>query len=112
MDIDNPSMELMQGSLVVSRAIWDKHLGRWVITEPETKTIEIRPGCEFLILASDGIWDTAKLATQFRCSRQKKMATKPNCGQQQQVEADGKQICTLHKDSAERLDDNNAQATP
>ncbi|GJU84098.1 hypothetical protein Tco_1291644 [Tanacetum coccineum] len=54
----------------------------------------------------------AKLATQFRCSRQKKMATKPNCGQQQQVEADGKQICTLQKDSAERLDDNNAQATP
>ncbi|GJU25553.1 hypothetical protein Tco_1164174 [Tanacetum coccineum] len=41
----------------------------------------------------------------------KKIATKPNCGQQQQVEADGKQICTLQKASAERLDDNNAQAT-
>nr|GEW80343.1 reverse transcriptase domain-containing protein [Tanacetum cinerariifolium] len=40
------------------------------------------------------------------------MATKPNCGQQQQVEADGKQICTLQKDSAKRLDDNTAQATP
>ncbi|GKA65913.1 Myb/SANT-like domain-containing protein [Tanacetum coccineum] len=50
-------------------------------------------------------------ATQFRCSRQKKIATKPNCGQQQPMEADGKQICTLQKDSAERLDDNNAQAT-
>ncbi|GKE38935.1 hypothetical protein Tco_1462340, partial [Tanacetum coccineum] len=54
----------------------------------------------------------AKPATQFRCSRQKKMATKPNCGQQQQVEANGKHIYTLQKDSAERLDDNNAQATP
>nr|GEW72046.1 retrovirus-related Pol polyprotein from transposon TNT 1-94 [Tanacetum cinerariifolium] len=41
----------------------------------------------------------------------KKITTKPNCGQQQQVEVDGKQICTLQKDSAKRLDDNNAQAT-
>nr|GEV77329.1 myosin-15 isoform X2 [Tanacetum cinerariifolium] len=53
-----------------------------------------------------------KLATQFRCSRQKKMATKPICGQQQQVEADGKKIFTLQNDSAERLDDNTTQATP
>ncbi|GJX95502.1 probable protein phosphatase 2C 25 [Tanacetum coccineum] len=48
----------IQGSLAVSRAIGDKHLAKWVIAEPETRTIEIRPECEFLILASDGIWDT------------------------------------------------------
>ncbi|KAI3721032.1 hypothetical protein L2E82_32035 [Cichorium intybus] len=48
----------IQGSLAVSRGIGDKHLKKWVIAEPETKILEIRPDCEFLILASDGIWDT------------------------------------------------------
>ncbi|KAD7480246.1 hypothetical protein R6Q59_009017 [Mikania micrantha] len=48
----------IQGSLAVSRGIGDKHLSKWVIAEPETRIINIRPECEFLILASDGIWDT------------------------------------------------------
>ncbi|KAF5771060.1 putative protein-serine/threonine phosphatase [Helianthus annuus] len=48
----------IQGSLAVSRAIGDNHLKKWVISEPETRVINIRPECEFLILASDGIWDT------------------------------------------------------
>ncbi|XP_071707217.1 probable protein phosphatase 2C 25 [Rutidosis leptorrhynchoides] len=47
----------IQGSLAVSRAIGDKDLTKWVIAEPETRIIKIRPECEFLILASDGIWD-------------------------------------------------------
>ncbi|KAI3715015.1 hypothetical protein L6452_21979 [Arctium lappa] len=47
----------IQGSLAVSRAIGDKHLTKWVIAEPETRILNIRPDCEFLILASDGIWD-------------------------------------------------------
>ncbi|KAM0068908.1 putative protein-serine/threonine phosphatase [Helianthus debilis subsp. tardiflorus] len=47
----------IQGSLAVSRGIGDNHLKKWVIAEPETRIIEIRPECEFLILASDGIWD-------------------------------------------------------
>ncbi|KAK1409365.1 hypothetical protein QVD17_35891 [Tagetes erecta] len=47
----------IQGSLAVSRGIGDKHLSKWVIAEPETRIINIRPECEFLILASDGIWD-------------------------------------------------------
>ncbi|KAI3748865.1 hypothetical protein L6452_12264 [Arctium lappa] len=47
----------IQGSLAVSRAIGDKHLTKWVIAEPETTILNIRPDCEFLILASDGIWD-------------------------------------------------------
>ncbi|KAI3718110.1 hypothetical protein L6452_18962 [Arctium lappa] len=47
----------IQGSLAVSRAIGDKHLTKWVIVEPETRILNIRPDCEFLILASDGIWD-------------------------------------------------------
>nr|XP_043634500.1 putative protein phosphatase 2C 53 [Erigeron canadensis] len=49
----------IQGSLAVSRGIGDKHLKKWVIAEPETRILDIsRPECEFLILASDGIWDT------------------------------------------------------
>ncbi|KAK8496787.1 hypothetical protein V6N13_000130 [Hibiscus sabdariffa] len=47
----------IQGSLAVSRAIGDKHLKQWVIAEPETKMLKINSECEFLILASDGLWN-------------------------------------------------------
>ncbi|XWS56748.1 hypothetical protein CRYUN_Cryun09bG0112200 [Craigia yunnanensis] len=47
----------IQGSLAVSRAIGDKHLKQWVIAEPETKILKIKPECEFLILASGGLWN-------------------------------------------------------
>lgn len=47
----------IQGSLAVSRSIGDQHLKRWVIADPETKTLQITPDCEFIVLASDGLWD-------------------------------------------------------
>ncbi|KAL0865335.1 hypothetical protein Bca101_044453 [Brassica carinata] len=47
----------IQGSLAVSRGIGDAHLKRWVISEPETKTLRINPQHEFLVLASDGLWE-------------------------------------------------------
>uniref|UniRef100_A0A0V0I8I2 protein-serine/threonine phosphatase n=1 Tax=Solanum chacoense TaxID=4108 RepID=A0A0V0I8I2_SOLCH len=47
----------IQGSLAVSRGIGDSQLKRWVIAEPETKILTIEPECEFLILASDGLWE-------------------------------------------------------
>ncbi|KAL5537951.1 hypothetical protein UlMin_045259 [Ulmus minor] len=47
----------IQGSLAVSRGIGDRNLKKWVIAEPETKTLKIKPDCEFLILGSDGLWD-------------------------------------------------------
>ncbi|CAN4095769.1 unnamed protein product [Withania somnifera] len=47
----------IQGSLAVSRGIGDSRLKRWVVPEPETKIVTIRPECEFLILASDGLWE-------------------------------------------------------
>lgn len=47
----------IQGSLAVSRGIGDKHFKTWVTAEPETKVFKINPECEFLILASDGLWD-------------------------------------------------------
>lgn len=50
----------IQGSLAVSRGIGDQHLKQWVIAEPETTIINIEPECEFLILASDGLWDKVR----------------------------------------------------
>lgn len=47
----------IQGSLAVSRGIGDQHLKQWVTAEPETKIVAIEPDFEFLILASDGLWD-------------------------------------------------------
>ncbi|KAJ6718072.1 PROTEIN PHOSPHATASE 2C [Salix purpurea] len=47
----------IQGCLAVTRGIGDRRLKRWVIAEPETKVLKIKPECEFLILASDGLWN-------------------------------------------------------
>ncbi|KAF3454901.1 hypothetical protein FNV43_RR05349 [Rhamnella rubrinervis] len=47
----------IQGSLAVSRGIGDRQLKQWVIAEPETKILTLQPEYEFLILASDGLWD-------------------------------------------------------
>ncbi|XP_006307690.2 probable protein phosphatase 2C 2 [Capsella rubella] len=47
----------IQGSLAVSRGIGDAHLKQWIISNPETKVLRIDPQHEFLILASDGLWD-------------------------------------------------------
>ncbi|XP_059300626.1 probable protein phosphatase 2C 25 [Lycium ferocissimum] len=48
----------IQGSLAVSRAIGDQYLKQWVMAEPETRILELNPELEFLVLASDGLWDT------------------------------------------------------
>lgn len=47
----------IQGSLAVSRGLGDRYLKQWVIAEPETKVVELNPELEFLVLASDGLWD-------------------------------------------------------
>ncbi|CAD6210746.1 unnamed protein product [Miscanthus lutarioriparius] len=47
----------VQGSLAVSRGIGDGHLKQWVVADPETRTLLVDQQCEFLILASDGLWD-------------------------------------------------------
>ena len=47
----------IQGSLAVTRGIGDMELKKWVIAEPETTVLPIKPDFEFLILASDGLWD-------------------------------------------------------
>lgn len=57
----------IQGSLAVSRGIGDKHLKQWVIAEPETKVLRIKPDCEFLILGSDGLWEKV-MSNKSHCS--------------------------------------------
>lgn len=53
----------VHGSLAVSRGIGDQHLKQWVIAEPETRVVRLEPELEFLILASDGLWDKVILVT-------------------------------------------------
>ncbi|ONK62488.1 uncharacterized protein A4U43_C07F4450 [Asparagus officinalis] len=47
----------LQGTLAVSRGIGDSHLKQWVVPNPETRILTIKPEFEFLVLASDGLWD-------------------------------------------------------
>lgn len=47
----------VHGSLAVSRAIGDQHLKEWIISEPEIKRVPLTSDCQFLIMASDGLWD-------------------------------------------------------
>ncbi|TVU47397.1 hypothetical protein EJB05_06997 [Eragrostis curvula] len=47
----------VQGSLAVSRGIGDAHLKQWIVADPDTRSLLVDDQCEFLILASDGLWD-------------------------------------------------------
>lgn len=43
--------------MAVSRGIGDAHLKQWIVADPDTTTLLVDQQCEFLILASDGLWD-------------------------------------------------------
>ncbi|KAH9309979.1 hypothetical protein KI387_037890, partial [Taxus chinensis] len=47
----------VQGVLAISRGLGDLHMKDWITAEPDTTKIQITSDCEFLILASDGLWD-------------------------------------------------------
>ncbi|KAH9312796.1 hypothetical protein KI387_027831 [Taxus chinensis] len=47
----------VQGSLAVSRSIGDLHLKQWLSAEPDTRELPITSDCEFMIMASDGLWE-------------------------------------------------------
>ncbi|KAK8921228.1 putative protein phosphatase 2C 77 [Platanthera zijinensis] len=47
----------VQDSLAISRAIGDANMKEWIISEPETRKIQLDRDCEFLVMASDGLWD-------------------------------------------------------
>ncbi|XP_043720779.1 probable protein phosphatase 2C 74 [Telopea speciosissima] len=46
-----------QDTLAISRSIGDQSLKEWIISEPEIKKLHLTSDCEFLIVASDGLWD-------------------------------------------------------
>lgn len=50
----------VHGTLAVSRSIGDAHLKDWVIAEPDTKIIRLTPDMEYLVLASDGLWQEVR----------------------------------------------------
>jgi protein phosphatase 1L len=45
------------GVLAVSRAFGDRLLKKYVVAEPEIEELDITSSVEFLLLASDGLWD-------------------------------------------------------
>ncbi|KAF8089786.1 hypothetical protein N665_0497s0026 [Sinapis alba] len=47
----------VHGILAISRSIGDAHLKKWVVAEPETRILDLEEDMEFLLLASDGLWD-------------------------------------------------------
>ncbi|KAL1550385.1 protein-serine/threonine phosphatase [Salvia divinorum] len=47
----------VHGTLAVSRSIGDAHLKDWVMAEPDTQLIHLTPDMQYLVLASDGLWD-------------------------------------------------------
>ncbi|KAK4753609.1 hypothetical protein SAY87_001713 [Trapa incisa] len=47
----------VHGILSVSRSIGDAHLKQWVVAEPETRVIQLTPDMDFLVMASDGLWE-------------------------------------------------------
>lgn len=55
--IQKPDVWRVNGMLALSRAIGDKHLKKWVTCEPEVFSHIRTPGDQYLILASDGLWD-------------------------------------------------------
>ena len=47
----------VQGVLAVSRGLGDIDLKEFITAEPDVSTHRITRDCEFVILASDGLWD-------------------------------------------------------
>ncbi|GFY88218.1 protein phosphatase 2C family protein [Actinidia rufa] len=72
----------VHGVLSVSRSIGDAHLKDWVLAEPDTKTLYMTQDMEYLILASDGLWEERvsvvkqKNKTGPRSSRKNKVSIK------------------------------------
>lgn len=50
----------VHGILSVSRSIGDAHLKDWVVAEPETNILQLTSDMEFLVLASDGLWEEVR----------------------------------------------------
>ncbi|KAL0917665.1 hypothetical protein M5K25_012744 [Dendrobium thyrsiflorum] len=62
----------VQDSLAISRAIGDANMKKWIISEPETRMIQLTKDSEFLIMASDGLWDKVSNQEAVDVVRQRK----------------------------------------
>lgn len=56
------------GTLAVSRSIGDAHMKDWVPSEPDTIIISLSEDMEFLVLASDGLWEEVKFFFKLNVS--------------------------------------------
>ena len=56
----------------MSRSIGDAHLKDWVLAEPDTKIFQLTPDMEFLVLASDGLWQEVNKEKKCLFDRKKK----------------------------------------
>lgn len=50
----------VNGILAVSRSIGDVNLKKWVIPNPDITKFTIQPDDDFLVIASDGLWDVVQ----------------------------------------------------
>lgn len=55
----------VHGVLSVTRSIGDSHLKDWVPAKPDTKTLILAPDMEYLVLASDGLWDEVRRESMY-----------------------------------------------
>ncbi|KAH7436499.1 hypothetical protein KP509_05G022700 [Ceratopteris richardii] len=59
----------VQGTLAVTKSLGDASLKRWISAEPASKRMVITQEYEFLILASDGLWDKMSDQEAVDCVR-------------------------------------------
>ena len=55
----------VNGKLAVTRAFGNKHLKACVTADPETRTVSLEPADDYLLLASDGLWDVVDETEAF-----------------------------------------------
>lgn len=53
----DPATGRLQGRIIVSRALGDRQLKRFLTPRPDVNKFQIRPDNDFLVLATDGLWD-------------------------------------------------------
>ncbi|XP_024544685.1 probable protein phosphatase 2C 32 [Selaginella moellendorffii] len=58
----------VQGVLAVSRGIGDIHLKEFISCDPHVVSLPLTSDCEFLILASDGLWDLVSNQEAAECA--------------------------------------------
>ncbi|WCJ38556.1 Protein phosphatase 2C family protein [Euphorbia peplus] len=69
----------VHGILSVTRSIGDAHLKDWVVAEPDTMILQLSSDMEFLVLASDGLWEEVgnqeAVDTVIRCCMPEKKSS-------------------------------------